>query len=85
MGPIIGMGLSVGIDDFDLLKRSVKNYLVSTVISVITAMIYFIISPLSEAQSELLARTSPTLYDVLIAIFGGAAGILALCTKGKAM
>lgn len=83
MGPIIGMGLSVGIDDFDLLKRSVKNYLVSTVISVITAMIYFIISPLNEAQSELLARTSPTLYDVLIAIFGGAAGILALCTKGK--
>ena len=83
MGPIIGMGLAVGIDDFDLLKRSVKNYLVATVISVITAMIYFIISPLSEAQSELLARTSPTLYDVLIAIFGGAAGILALCTKGK--
>ena len=83
MGPISGMGLAVGIDDFDLLKRSVKNYLVATVISVITAMIYFIISPISEAQSELLARTSPTLYDVLIAIFGGAAGILALCTKGK--
>lgn len=83
MGPISGMGLAVGIDDFNLLKRSVKNYLVATVISVITAMIYFIISPLSEAQSELLARTSPTLYDVLIAIFGGAAGILALSTKGK--
>lgn len=83
MGPIIGMGLAVGIDDFDLLKRSVKNYLLTTVISVITATIYFIISPLSEAQSELLARTSPTLYDVLIAIFGGAAGILALSTKGK--
>ena len=80
MGPISGMGLAVGIDDFNLLKRSVKNYLVATVI---TAMIYFIISPISEAQSELLARTSPTLYDVLIAIFGGAAGILALCTKGK--
>ena len=83
MGPIIGMGLAVGIDDFDLLKRSVKNYLLTTVISVITATIYFIISPLSEAQSELLARTSPTLYDVLIAIFGGAAVILALSTKGK--
>ena len=83
MGPISGMGLAVGIDDFNLLKRSVKNYLVATVISVITAMIYFIISPISEAQSELLARTSPTLYDVLIAIFGGAAGILALSTKGK--
>ena len=83
MGPIIGMGLSVGIDDFDLLKRSVRNYLLSTVISIITATIYFTLTPLSEAQSELLARTSPTLYDVLIAIFGGAAGILALCTKGK--
>ena len=83
MGPIIRMGLAVGIDDFDLLKRSVKNYLVATVISVITATIYFMISPLSEAQSELLARTSPTLYDVLIAIFGGAAGILALSTKDR--
>ena len=83
MGPIIRMGLAVGIDDFDLLKRAVKNYLVATVISVITATIYFMISPLSEAQSELLARTSPTLYDVLIAIFGGAAGILALSTKEK--
>lgn len=83
MGPILGMGLSVGINDFDLLKRSVKNYLVATVISVLTATIYFSITPLNEAQSELLARTSPSLYDVLIALFGGAAGILALCTKGK--
>ena len=83
MGPIIGMGLAIGIDDFDLLKRSIKNYLVATAISVLTASIYFVISPLSEAQSELLARTSPTLYDVLVAIFGGAAGILALATKGK--
>ncbi len=83
MGPIIGLGLSVGIDDFDLLKRSVRNYLLATVISVITATIYFTLTPLSEAQSELLARTSPTLYDVLIAIFGGAAGILALSTKDK--
>ena len=69
MGPIIGMGLAIGIDDFDLLKRSIKNYLVATAISVLTATIYFVISPLSEAQSELLARTSPTLYDVLVAIF----------------
>ena len=83
MGPIIGMGLAVGITDLELLKRSATHYLVATVISVITAMLYFIITPLTEAQSELLARTSPTLYDVLIALFGGAAGILALCTKGK--
>lgn len=83
MGPIIGMGLAVGINDFDLLKRSAKNYLVATVISVITATVYFLLTPLDQAQSELLARTSPTLYDVLIALFGGAAGIVALATKGK--
>ena len=83
MGPIIGMGLAVGISDLDLLKRSAKNYLVATVISVLTAAIYFSLSPITEARSELLARTSPTLYDVLIALLGGAAGILALATKGK--
>ena len=83
MGPIIGMGLSVGIGDFDLLKRALKNYGVATLISVVTATVYFLISPLSEARSELLARTSPSLYDVLIAFFGGAAGVLALTTKSK--
>ena len=83
MGPIIGMGLAVGINDLDLLKRSAKNYGMATLISVLTATVYFLISPLSEVQSELLARTSPTLYDVLIAFCGGAAGIIALCTGGK--
>ena len=51
MGPIIGMGLAVGITDLELLKRSATHYLVATVISVITAMLYFIITPLTEAQS----------------------------------
>ena len=83
MGPIIGMGFAIGIADMTLFKQSLKNYLVSTFFSVITAMIYFMISPIREAQSELLARTSPTLYDVLIALFGGAAGFLALTTRGK--
>ena len=83
MGPIIGMGLAIGIADLTLFRQSIKNYLVSTFISVITAMTYFTISPITDAQSELLARTSPTLYDVLIALFGGAAGFLALATKGK--
>ncbi len=83
MGPIIGMGLAVGINDLELLKRAVKNFGVATLISVLTATLYFILTPLGEAQSELLARTSPTLYDVFIAFCGGAAGIIALCTGGK--
>ena len=83
MSPIIGMGLAVGIGDSEMLKQSLKNYGVATLISVLTATLYFFISPLSEARSELLARTSPTLYDVLIAFFGGAAGVLALTTKSK--
>ncbi|MBQ7501507.1 DUF389 domain-containing protein [bacterium] len=83
MGPIIGMGLAIGINDFELLKKSFSNYGVATLISVLTATIYFLISPLSEAQSELLARTSPTVYDIMIAFFGGAAGALAVVIKGR--
>ncbi len=83
MGPIIGMGLAVGIDDLDLLRLAGRNYLVATVVAVITATVYFLLSPLQYAGSELLARTSPTLYDVMIAFFGGAAGILALCIKER--
>lgn len=83
MGPIVGMGLAVGTNNLDLLKRAGKNFGVATLISVLTATVYFLLTPLSEARSELLARTSPTLYDVLIAFCGGAAGIIALCTRGK--
>lgn len=83
MGPIIGMGLAVGINDFELMKRSLKSYLVASVISIVTATVYFSFTPLDGVQSELLARTSPTIYDVFIALFGGAAGIVALATRGK--
>lgn len=83
MGPIIGMGLAVGISDLDLLKRSAKNFGVATGISVLTATVYFMLTPLNEAQSELLARTSPNIYDVLIALFGGLAGIVAICARNK--
>lgn len=83
MGPIIGVGLSVGINDFSLMKKSLKSLLIATLFSVATATVYFVFTPLDEAQSELLARTSPTIYDVLIAFFGGAAGILALSIKDK--
>ena len=83
MGPIIGMGLGVGVYDFSLLKRAFRNYLVATAFSVLTATIYFLITPIDEAQSELLARTSPTIYDVAIAICGGLAGIIALSSRSQ--
>lgn len=83
MGPIIGMGLGVGIYDFPLFKRAFRNYLVATLFSVTTATVYFLITPITEAQSELLARTSPTIYDVGIAICGGLAGIIALSSKSQ--
>ena len=84
IGPIMGVGLAIGLGDFDLMKRSFKNYLVITLFSVVTATLFFLISPsVSEGQSELLARTSPTIYDVFIALFGGAAGFIALSTTKK--
>lgn len=83
MGPIMGLGLSVGINDFALLKKSLRNMSIAVVISIITSTIYFYISPLNKAQSELLSRTIPTIYDVLIALFGGFAGIVASSSKEK--
>ena len=83
MGPIMGLGLSIGINDFTLLKKSLRNMSIAVVISIITSSLYFYISPLNDAQSELLSRTTPTIYDVLIAFFGGFAGIVAGSTKEK--
>lgn len=83
MGPIIGIGLAVGVHDFDLMKRSFRNLLMATIFSVATSCIYFLISPVNEGHSELLARTSPTIYDVFIGFFGGAAGILAIGSRAK--
>ena len=81
MGPITGIGLSIGTLDEDLLRRSLRNFLIMVAISLITSTLYFLISPLSEAQSELLARTRPTIFDVIIAFFGGLAGIVATSRK----
>lgn len=77
MGPIIGVGLSLGTNDVDLLKSAGKNLLVMVLISLVASALFFILSPLSLVNpTELEARTSPTIYDVLIALFGGLAGIL---------
>lgn len=81
MGPIMGLGLGAGIFDFQLIKFSLKNLFIAVLISVMTSALYFWISPIHSAQSELLARTSPTLWDVLIALFGGLAGIIASSRK----
>lgn len=83
MGPIMGVGLSVGLNDFELMKRSLKSFLITTAFSVVTATVFFLLAPMAGSQSELLARTSPTIYDVFIALFGGLAGVVALSTKEK--
>lgn len=77
MGPIMGVGLSLGINDFDLLKKSLRNFALMFIVAIVTSTVYFFISPLSSNSSELLARTTPTTYDLLIALFGGLAGIVA--------
>ena len=83
MGPIMGVGLGAGINDFELIKRAAKNLGFMVVISVATSALYFALSPMNDAQSELLARTQPTIWDVIIALFGGLAGIIAGSRKEK--
>lgn len=83
MGPIIGIGLGAGIYDFNLLRRSWRNFIIATIFSILTATVYFLITPINVVQSELLARTSPTIYDVLIALCGGLAGIIALSSYSQ--
>jgi uncharacterized hydrophobic protein (TIGR00271 family) len=83
MGPIVGAGFALGIFDFPLLKKSLKNLLIATLISLVVSYIYFLLSPLKEAQSELLARTSPNIYDVMIALFGGLVGVIAITRVDK--
>ncbi|TXI51047.1 MAG: DUF389 domain-containing protein [Lysobacter sp.] len=76
MGPIMGVGLGAAVYDFGLIRRSFANLAIASAISLTVSTAYFSITPLAEAQSELLARTSPTLWDVLIALFGGFAGVI---------
>ncbi|MFD1063820.1 TIGR00341 family protein [Winogradskyella litorisediminis] len=82
MGPILGVGLSIAINDIDTLKKSIINLLIMIVLSLITAFLFFYFFPLSEDTSELLGRTHPDFRDVLIAFFGGLALIIARCKKG---
>ena len=84
MGPIFGLGLGLGVNDMSLVKASGKNLIVMVCISLAASFLYFLITPLSLTNpTELLARTNPTIYDVLIALFGGFAGIFEQCRKDK--
>ena len=83
MGPIMGAGLGVAVYDFDLVKRSLTNLGIATFISLVVSALYFSLTPLQQTQSELLARTSPTIWDVLIALFGGLAGIVGITRQEK--
>ncbi len=84
MGPIMGIGLGIGVQDFGLIKRSTRNICMAVLGSVLASAVYFLISPQYEGSSELLARTSPSIYDVFIALFGGAAGIVSVTCRNKA-
>lgn len=83
MGPINGMGYSIATYNFALFRKALKNFIFAVIASLFASTLYFLLSPLSTAHSELLARTSPSIYDVLIALFGGLAGIVAISSRQK--
>ena len=83
MGPIVGAGFSLGIYDFNLLNKSLKNLLVATLVGLFVSTIYFYVSPFKETQPELLSRTAPNIYDILIAFFGGIVGAVAITRVEK--
>ena len=83
MGPIIGMGFGIATTDLNLLKKALYNYLFAALVGIIASTLYFSLTPINVAQTEMLARTSPNIYDVLIAFFGGLAGIIAISSKMK--
>src|SRR5690554_516666 len=83
MGPIVGAGFALGTYDFALLRKSMKNLLISTAVSLFVSAFYFYLSPFKDVQSEILARTSPNIYDVLIAFFGGLVGVIAITRVEK--
>lgn len=83
MGPIVGSGFALGIYDFELLKKSLTNLAIATVAGLIVSTLYFYLSPFKEVQAEILSRTSPNIYDVLIAFFGGLVGVIAITRVEK--
>ena len=83
MGPIIGLGFGIATSDIGLLKKALFNYLFAGIVALVASTLYFALTPIHIAQTEMLSRTSPNIYDVLIAFFGGLAGIVAIASKMK--
>lgn len=77
MGPIVGIGYALATNEFETLKSAFRNLAIFVVGSVFAATLYFMLSPIKTLTDQLEARTYPTFYDVMIAIFGGAIGIVA--------
>lgn len=83
MGPIVASGFALGMYDFNLLQRSLRNLLVATLVGLLVSAFYFFISPFKEVQSKMLSRNSPNIYDILIAFFGGLVGVIAVTRVEK--
>lgn len=82
MGPVLGIGVGLAINDLDMIKSATQNFIVMVLLSAVTAMVFFLFFPLQQESSELLARTQPNIGDVFIAFFGGVALAIARTKKG---
>lgn len=83
MWPITAIGFALGTHDISLFRRSLRNLLIATVASIFVSTVYFLLSPFKEIQSEILVRTAPNIYDILIAFFGGIVGVIAITRVEK--
>jgi uncharacterized hydrophobic protein (TIGR00271 family) len=83
MSPILGVGLSVGINDRETLRQSLYNFSIAVGVSLVTAFLYFLVTPLGHETAEMASRTKPTILDVMVGFFGGVAGIVAGSRKEK--
>lgn len=83
MGPIVGSGFALGTYDFPLLKKSFKNLIIATLVGLVVSSVYFFLSPFKDVQSEILSRTAPNIYDIMIAFFGGLVGVIAVTRVEK--
>ncbi len=83
MGPVMGIGLGLGIAEFELVRRGIKNLFIAVVFSIVTSAFYFYVTPLKEPTAQLLAQTTPTIWDVFIAFAGGLAGVVGATRRSK--